>query len=681
MSASQPFPVQPSPSAPATPGDTISGHSGVSGDPDAEAWLDGELAPIPIAAGPWTLELRGASLSDIAYNGTPLLRSIRVVVRDRDWQTIEPEILTADHLDTERGSGASSADTGTGDVSELRLHARSHDAQAGIDFDWSATCSFSGDTLSFSFDGTANSAFLRNRIGIVILHRPEDAGSALSVVHPNDSVDEIALPVAISPHQPARDIAGFRWDTGSVHSELDLAGDVFEMEDQRNWTDASFKTYSTPLSIPFPVQLQPGDSIHQALTLRSRAADTPASPDASPAAAPSSAAPAKAVTVTVGAATGPAPRVWLGASTAPDSPSTGSAPAGNPAIPAVAAAVTGVLVEVDTSTRNWRAALRRAGHDAGTRPLDVRIIVRSGEGSKTAVVQVADALSALGAGRIARLGIVDKASHLAEDNLWALLATTAGERFPAAELVGGTRAHFTELNRNHERIGNNGDALSFSITPQMHDLGRDQVIESIPIQRIVAEQAVSIAAGRPVHVGPVTLRSRFNAVATSAPISGTSDTLSDGYAAEAVRAATDPRQRSRGFAAWTIASASALAVPGVASVTYAEVWGPRGITAGGGADFPVATAIGWIADIAGWQLHSIEGDLPPRLTLIAATNGQRTVLLLANLAGREQRITVDVAALRSGDGIDSPVELSVGAFGALRWSVEGPSQAARLDRI
>ena len=26
-------------------------------------------------------------------------------------------------------------------------------------------------------------------------------------------------------------------------------GDLFEMEDQRNWTDASYKTYSTPLRI------------------------------------------------------------------------------------------------------------------------------------------------------------------------------------------------------------------------------------------------------------------------------------------------------------------------------------------------------------------------------------------------------------------------------------------------
>ena len=35
-------------------------------------------------------------------------------------------------------------------------------------------------------------------------------------------------------------------------------GDLWEMEDQRNWTDASYKTYSTPLRLPYPVEIQRG---------------------------------------------------------------------------------------------------------------------------------------------------------------------------------------------------------------------------------------------------------------------------------------------------------------------------------------------------------------------------------------------------------------------------------------
>jgi len=37
-----------------------------------------------------------------------------------------------------------------------------------------------------------------------------------------------------------------------VRAEVRLLGDVFETEDHRNWTDANFKTYGTPLRLLFP---------------------------------------------------------------------------------------------------------------------------------------------------------------------------------------------------------------------------------------------------------------------------------------------------------------------------------------------------------------------------------------------------------------------------------------------
>jgi hypothetical protein len=45
-------------------------------------------------------------------------------------------------------------------------------------------------------------------------------------------------------------------------------GDTFEMEDQRNWTDASFKTFCTPLRLPFPVELKKGEHIKQVVSLK-----------------------------------------------------------------------------------------------------------------------------------------------------------------------------------------------------------------------------------------------------------------------------------------------------------------------------------------------------------------------------------------------------------------------------
>ena len=37
-----------------------------------------------------------------------------------------------------------------------------------------------------------------------------------------------------------------------------MEGETFETEDQRNWSDASFKTYGTPLALPLPVEVTSG---------------------------------------------------------------------------------------------------------------------------------------------------------------------------------------------------------------------------------------------------------------------------------------------------------------------------------------------------------------------------------------------------------------------------------------
>ncbi|MEK6344846.1 MAG: hypothetical protein V4737_13535, partial [Curtobacterium sp.] len=95
--------------------------------------------------------------------------------------------------------------------------------------------------------------------------------------------------------------------------------------------------------------------------------------------------------------------------------------------------------------------------------------------------------------------------------------------------------------------------------------------------RWVATSASRLAAGRPLHVGPVTLRPRFNAVATSPRPRVTDATAAGGYGPHLVPDATDPDQHSAAARVWTAAAVRALSVPGVATVTLGELWGPRGI--------------------------------------------------------------------------------------------------------
>src|SRR5215210_1152295 len=51
-----------------------------------------------------------------------------------------------------------------------------------------------------------------------------------------------------------------------------MEGDVFEMEDQRNWMDASYKTYVRPLALPWPYTIPKGERSSQSVTLTLRGA-------------------------------------------------------------------------------------------------------------------------------------------------------------------------------------------------------------------------------------------------------------------------------------------------------------------------------------------------------------------------------------------------------------------------
>ena len=54
---------------------------------------------------------------------------------------------------------------------------------------------------------------------------------------------------------------------GGVEARFDFEGDLFEMEDQRNWTDGSFKTYCTPLSLGYPHTANAGQNFAQRVSV------------------------------------------------------------------------------------------------------------------------------------------------------------------------------------------------------------------------------------------------------------------------------------------------------------------------------------------------------------------------------------------------------------------------------
>src|SRR5439155_6344735 len=69
--------------------------------------------------------------------------------------------------------------------------------------------------------------------------------------------------------------------TDDLAVRFDFEGDLFEMEDQRNWTDNSFKTYCTPLALPWPKDAHAGQKISQKVTITCAASQAAAAGDQS----------------------------------------------------------------------------------------------------------------------------------------------------------------------------------------------------------------------------------------------------------------------------------------------------------------------------------------------------------------------------------------------------------------
>ncbi|MET0860600.1 MAG: hypothetical protein ABW091_06175, partial [Microbacterium sp.] len=402
--------------------------------PPADLLLEREASAVTLVSGPWSLSLRGAELDDITYDGVLVVRSIRLVVRDEDWGTLPVQL---DSTDLPAGFRA------VGEGSELTLSGRAG-TRGGV-CTWTLTLRTDGPALRVGARVEATAEFRRNRLGLIVLHPPELAGQPFAVEHPDGSTTQTVFPEHISPHQPAQDIRGLSWRTAPagqggnvVDSVLRFSGDVFEMEDQRNWTDASFKTYSTPLSEPFPVELAPGTVVDQSLELRCTSAGGSA-PDGSETPTP--------VTVSFGPAdaTRRLPVV------------TTSVSSGRVSGPPIPAAFGPLVCELDPGAANWRAVLDRAATEAGGRPLDLRLIVDAAGEATSVLDHVREADLA-----IARLGVFSRRTHISDPVLLSDVRGLLEDRGTRAELLGGTRAHFTELNRNVDRLAGWDGPLAFS---------------------------------------------------------------------------------------------------------------------------------------------------------------------------------------------------------------------------
>lgn len=203
--------------------------------------------------------LRRGSIGPIHCADREIVRCIFVSVRDRNWREIAPiRWESATH-----GSGRSAT-----------LMA-SHSSDL-VDFEWRGRLEIGDDLQCFRFDfeGKALRDMEVCRLGIVVLH-PVDSivGAHITTTGP-EGTQSLTVTREVQPQQianglpcamtrPFSELTITRADFGRL--SLRLSGDLFELEDQRNWGDASFKTYCTPLQLGFPRPVTEGATVRQAV--------------------------------------------------------------------------------------------------------------------------------------------------------------------------------------------------------------------------------------------------------------------------------------------------------------------------------------------------------------------------------------------------------------------------------
>src|SRR5579863_3500136 len=207
-----------------------------------------------LVAGRLTAELEAGNLRYVRFGGIEMIRAISFIVRDKNWGTYNPRISNLEVVEDDEG---------------FRVSYDAVASDAAQEFRYSALVVGRPDgALRFEGRGTATTDFLTNRTGFVVLHPAAVAGGAARIEGIEARITDTRFPDRIDPVQPMMNLRAITHAFAPGASvTCRMEGDTFEMEDQRNWTDASYKTYVRPLALPWPYTLAAGATIDQAVTL------------------------------------------------------------------------------------------------------------------------------------------------------------------------------------------------------------------------------------------------------------------------------------------------------------------------------------------------------------------------------------------------------------------------------
>jgi len=602
-------------------------------------------APKILRAGPLSAELEAGNLRHIRYHGREMIRAISFIVRDNNWGTYAPQIS---QLDFHEGPDA------------FRV---SYEALIEGEFRYSAviTGEDSG-SLSFSGNGNAISDFLTNRTGFVVLHPIEGvAGTACTVEHVDGTIAETEFPLLIDPVQPMTALRAITHEfLSGLKVTCRMEGDTFEMEDQRNWTDASYKTYVRPLALPWPYTIPKGEAIDQRVMLTVSGSATRIESNE------------KRYTVVVGQPTIGKRMPPLGFGLHPKD-------------------IDGVEQNIDVikdarpshivchydprdgHNQNDLKRMAAVGSSIGT-DLWLEFVIPSVDRFVEDINDAARAASELR--NPFSIVLVSPAPDLKctlPGSPWPPCPPldkcyqAVRNAFPGVQLGGGMFSFFTELNRKRPPL-DLLDLVTFTTVAIFHagdDRSAMEGLESLPY---LAKTVRSFIGDKAYHVGPSAIGLRMNPYG-EAP-------MPNPHNIRQAMNGMDPRQRGLFTAAWSVGFAAHFAKVGAAALTVGGGTGEFGITYAkmdypqpwfdkNGGVYPVYHAIKGLARLRDDQLMDVEISTPDELQAIATECKSGIELWITNLTDQTKnvelmpKLTGDVSILSAAEFERATTDLAV----------------------
>ena len=556
-----------------------------------------------LVAGPLTLEYSEGSLWNISNGSEEIIRRIYLVFQDINW-TSRPFIIKDEIWEVaDRSFSAKIKAQGSHDAKDLSVELEITGSESG--------------EITYGFSASTAVSFMRNRLGLCLLHPVAGlAGRECELTKADGAVEISRFPDAISPNQPFLNLSGIshKLQSGQVVS-VNFKGEIFESEDHRNWSDASYKTYCTPISLPFPAQVTPGETLSQKITISISGEHTTAISKN------------ESAVITVGAEEIELPEIGLGLSEDPAH-----------LIVSEYAGFEDLAIKHLRLALNGDSQIRSAVEKAllVTKQLkidlDLAIKAESPEQLKAilqSIIEIKDQIRSFyifsASEKTTPIGFIQVAEELLGDK---------------SKIIGGTDLYFTELNRNQSAV-DFVDQVNFSINPQVHSFDDRTLIQNTASQKAIATNAHRIAKGKKVSIGPITLRPRYNPNATQ-PNKDLSNT--------ALPSSVDARQRTWFAEGWTAMSIRSIAESeSISTLTYFETLGWRGIrelstgsedalnfASKAGEEFPV-----WrlFKNLKGFtHARPTASSLPELVDCLIITSAEKTEAILVNFSTIEQEV-------------------------------------------